>query len=141
LSGSIPALASSSSFESSSDTVDGDVVVSVSELVGLVVAGVHGQLQAVAVPWQAEIDVVRGVEIEPPADFESELLVEGDARIDIANPDARVDESIAASRQELQPCSDRGRSSDGVREKKPCGFIVKPVRSTCVIGQSSGRGM
>ena len=76
------------------DVLDGDreVVVAVAEVVGLLAADVHGQLEPVAVAGQAHVDVVRRLEVEPAALLEAEGAVEADGGVGVADADAGVDE-------------------------------------------------
>ena len=69
---------------------DGEVVVAVAEVVGLLAADVHGQLEPVAVAGQAHVDVVGGLEVEPAALLEAEGAVEADGGVDVADADAGV---------------------------------------------------
>jgi hypothetical protein len=80
--------------EQAVEVVDGerDVVVALAEVVRLLAPDVDRQLEPVAVPGQAHVDVVGLPEVELAAALEAERLVEAHRRVDVADAHAGVDE-------------------------------------------------
>jgi hypothetical protein len=62
------------SFSSSVEVVDQQrhVVVSVTQVAGLIAVAVDGQLERIAVTGQAQVNVVGRLEVEPSAAFETQ---------------------------------------------------------------------
>src|SRR5690349_20763074 len=79
------------------EVVDGErhVVVALTEVIRLLTANVHRQLEHVAAVGQPHADVVGGLEVQPAAMLEAEALVELPRRVDVFHPDACVYEARA----------------------------------------------
>ena len=74
---------------------DGHVVVARAEVVGLLDPAVDCELEHIAVAREPHVQVVRGLEVQPPARLEAQRLVEAHGGLGIADAQAGMDVAAA----------------------------------------------